>query len=392
MGLSHTQMSSIFVLFQLSWLSSLIFSFRLGYKGQVEPIHPAGSSETHERHQRNLTSSRKGERERSPRRGRAGPKCLDGRGHPVDFWYAFKFPGNWQYAYMARGVPLHQGAGVLGNGETALDRTLDQLYTGHEHMSYAMWNDEKPRGEKVPAPKAHAKGVLAMGADHGYWLTHSVPKFPLPPGGRTKSSHSSYGAASQPKYGQSFLCISIGKSEVAELKKLFDLDRLVLYEAEDNADIGPDFTSWALQEEDINGSTTSVTVRVHSLAGQPFTAFGKTGEANLELYSELVAPHFQKDFDCETWQNGAGRLASTRHDGLEVDNDMEVDFSSDVAVPESKDHSKWAVSKDGHVLCVGDINRQEGQKSRGGGTTCIQDPHIASQMLKIVHGVEPAHH
>lgn len=48
----------------------------------------------------------------------------------------------------------------------------------------------------------------------------------------------------------------------------------------------------------------------------------------------------------------------------------------------TEDHSKWAVSTTaaaggkGGWVCVGDINRNEAEEKRGGGTVCLQDPVV----------------
>ena len=45
-----------------------------------------------------------------------------------------------------------------------------------------MWNDEFPGGDPPEwAGGAHAKGVLGLDAASGFYLLHSVPKFPAAP-------------------------------------------------------------------------------------------------------------------------------------------------------------------------------------------------------------------
>lgn len=56
----------------------------------------------------------------------------------------------------------------------------------------------------------------------------------------------------------------------------------------------------------------------------------------------------------------------------------------------SDDHSKWAVSlKPGNWTCVGDINRAEHQKHRGGGTVCMLSPIVAQAYQFLVAKFEP---
>ena len=49
-------------------------------------------------------------------------------------------------------------------------------------VGYVMWNDEFPGSDPPEWPGgAHAKGVLGFGTTSGFYLLHSVPKFPAAP-------------------------------------------------------------------------------------------------------------------------------------------------------------------------------------------------------------------
>lgn len=57
------------------------------------------------------------------------------------------------------------------------------------------------------------------------------------------------------------------------------------------------------------------------------------------------------------------------------------------------DHSKWAVGKaESAWICVGDINRAEHQKVRGGGTVCQKNIEIAKVYQQSVADVEQCPH
>lgn len=54
------------------------------------------------------------------------------------------------------------------------------------------------------------------------------------------------------------------------------------------------------------------------------------------------------------------------------------------------DHSKWQVSSPNkNWICVGDINRQEHQKVRGGGTVCQYSQPISQLYRKTIKDMEP---
>jgi deoxyribonuclease-2 len=69
-----------------------------------------------------------------------------------------------------------------------------------------MYNDEWPNGTSSETA-AHAKGVVAFDNISGFWLSHSVPRFPPAPG----SSYSF--PPTGIKYGQTMLCVSLPFSQ-----------------------------------------------------------------------------------------------------------------------------------------------------------------------------------
>jgi deoxyribonuclease-2 len=52
----------------------------------------------------------------------------------------------------------------------------------------------------------------------------------------------------------------------------------------------------------------------------------------------------------------------------DVMNVRNLSFGSGIAYDETKDHSKWGITTNKAIVCVGDINRMESQRTRGGGT------------------------
>ena len=89
------------------------------------------------------------------------------------------------------------------------------------------YNDEPPvanatlsrfLNRTLPTPKpvdegGHTKGVLATSSEYGFWLVHSVPKFP-----ELSGSDYKWGSASA-DYGQTFLCISMSLADIDGVAK-----------------------------------------------------------------------------------------------------------------------------------------------------------------------------
>lgn len=69
-----------------------------------------------------------------------------------------------------------------------------------------MYNDETPNGTSSES-LAHAKGVVAFDGESGFWLTHSVPRFPPPP--EDGYSYPPTGT----RYGQTMLCVTLDSEQ-----------------------------------------------------------------------------------------------------------------------------------------------------------------------------------
>ncbi|CAL4222618.1 unnamed protein product, partial [Meganyctiphanes norvegica] len=106
-------------------------------------------------------------------------------------------------------------------------RTLRRLYFDpniKENAAYAMYNDEAPDGSKS-FTKGHTKGVILMTPTGGYWLIHSVPKYP--PNPQDGYSYPSSGH----HYGQTMLCISLPVSEADNIGNQLLYNNPYIYES-----------------------------------------------------------------------------------------------------------------------------------------------------------------
>mmetsp|Transcript_149414 Transcript_149414/g.461245 ORF Transcript_149414/g.461245 Transcript_149414/m.461245 type:complete len:343 (-) Transcript_149414:227-1255(-) len=313
----------------------------------------------------------------------SGPSCLDADGREVDFWYILCHPQGTQYAYADSRTPtLSSPDGTLDAETSPLSRTLLQAYK--KGVGYAMWNDEHPDGTKIKAPMAHAKGVVAFDSEEGFWLTHSLPRFPQKV---AKGYKSSWEAAAH-DYGQSYLCLSLHTAALSQVGDAMITNRPSIYDfhVPDFADEKvPNFRTWTGGEHADQPTTRSQTVRTRG--GTDFLVFSKSAAFGKDLYAEYVAPKLGLNLLTETWQNGGGNLPSACKG--EKGAEYSVLNSNAVSIDGAKwsdksDHSKWAVAERGSVFCVGDINRQSGQFSRGGGTICLRDARLGKQMRSAI--------
>ena len=97
--------------------------------------------------------------------------------------------------------------------------------------------------------------------------------------------------------------------------------------------------------------------KLQSTGSITYTSFAKSKYFGGDLYSNLVAPHYDTDLLVETWQNGEGKLPSNCSE-LTIENVENMNLAGN-PFKETEDHSKWTISKfeDDALVCIGDINR-----------------------------------
>ena len=339
--------------------------------------------------------------------------CRDQDGAAVDWYVLYKLPilhdtGAGQFVDDGVGF-MHVSSASAGDQWTLSDvsiddplsapgRTLTPVYDDPERDSliYVFYNDEKPDGS-TSSVKGHAKGVVAFDGDRGFWLVHSVPKFPPPPG-----EQYSYAENGQ-TYGQSFLCLTLPSTQLESVAQQLLFNEPYLYATQMASSLE---SQYPLMAQVIAGERRSQSPwfgveALNTPGGAAFTSFAKARDFGDDLYSGLVAPDLSTGLFTETWRHGAteSRLPSNCSTSFPVENVQNI--TATVSLPTSgratfdfgttKDHSKWAVSADEARpwVCVGDINRMTTQEDRGGGTVCHQSAALWRLYSQLVAQAEP---
>merc|ERR1719282_34379 len=83
------------------------------------------------------------------------PSCKSDEGSDVDFSYAFKYPGGWDYAYMDSDKKLAKVAHALNTRFSSVTKVVEQI---DKDVNYVVWNDEPAPDGSSESPSAHAKG------------------------------------------------------------------------------------------------------------------------------------------------------------------------------------------------------------------------------------------
>uniref|UniRef100_A0A182SJX6 Uncharacterized protein n=1 Tax=Anopheles maculatus TaxID=74869 RepID=A0A182SJX6_9DIPT len=258
-----------------------------------------------------------------------------------------------------------------------------------------MYNDEPTNGP-VDMVRGHTKGVVSTDGTTGFWLIHSVPKFPPAIGVEYGYPHTGM------LYGQSFLCIMLDGSQMETVGQQLLYNEVTVYSSSIPPALAARFPTLnrAAEMAPTNSSPPFYSQQtIRSRAGVQFVTFAKSRHFGKELYADWIAPTLDTGLMVESWQHGTGNLPSEcygdrrRHSVLNV---REVSVGREDRFKTLKDHSKWAVGggagekgEDGGWICVGDINRQQHQKQRGGGSVCQASVRVAALYRGMVDDVEP---
>ncbi|KNC46493.1 deoxyribonuclease II family protein [Thecamonas trahens ATCC 50062] len=331
-------------------------------------------------------------------------QCMGEGGNAVDWWAAVKTPiesasndpnvaTGTAYAYTdavmnAKSLVL-TGESLATDKSSSLWSTLAQVYGSSQNsVGYMMFNDETPSGAKS-GTKAHQKGVVAFDGDGGFWLIHSVPRFP-----NTYADGYEGFPANEDKYGQSFLCISFSLSSINDVGALLYMSRPNVYDSNLPSSFNlPNIA--AVIAGDYNSTAGYVVKTMTSVGGAQFTAFSKNRQWDMDLYEDLVAPTLGSDLYVESWQNGVGKLPTYCRPQYPYNvyniATMAVGTPSggEIMWKETQDHSKWAVTVTDQFVCIGGINRQHGQRVRGGGTLCHNSPSLFAAFNSSIQTIEP---
>ncbi|XP_052223515.1 plancitoxin-1-like isoform X3 [Dreissena polymorpha] len=326
----------------------------------------------------------------------SGLQCIANDNRPVDWFIGYKLPGSSNVPanslmYLdARSQRWQLVAQTLDQNNQAIYNTLNQIYTPSQSLQvfqdsvmYAMYNDEPPGGH-ASTSHGHTKGVVGFDPSTGFWLVQSTPKFPP-----ARSSGYDWPESAH-TYAQSFLCISLAtSSNLNEIGKQFLYNWPLFYDknlpsafASKYPELANALASKHVQTGPWNRQTT-----LHSLAGVTFTSFAKFNKWDQDLYADWLAPTFHDSLLVETWQNGINPMCSNCSGTYRVMNIKGLQFSSpSIAFKETQDHAKWAITNTtgSAWVCVGDINRQESQMTRPGGTVCFQNQQVHASYQGLI--------
>lgn len=331
----------------------------------------------------------------------AATSCIDESGKPVDWYFIYKLPDGFRYAYRdsntkASDTALQPLSDRFLNMTTglALGDTLHQVYAHKTDYAYVLYNDESPPHTALAASNvsedetAHAKGVLAFDGTSGFWLIHSVPKFPDLNGPDFTWTASNV-------FAQHFLCISLDRENIDKAAFQVRHTEPGIFASNMPAAFSSLVPNMTLVVQQKKASETSNVLAVTSVSGgTPFKHFAKRGTWGKDLYEDLVEPTLEEPFLWNTWrrkpytEGSYCKASGYAYDSVNV---MSINMGPDTRYDQwkyTRDHCKWGISQTGNWVCVGDINRMTSQKHRGGGTACFEDAGLHYAINATIASIE----
>jgi deoxyribonuclease-2 len=311
--------------------------------------------------------------------------ALDESGKAVDWWFIYKVPEltkganndqatGYEYVYFdPTSSAVEKSHYVINEGKGALNQTLDSVFkTSDKTTGWILYNDEMPANADKGRDNGnlgHTKGVIAFdtASKTAYWLLHSWPKFSDPEATQDPT----------PKYGQTYLCISLDiatAGKIATQMANHQEPQTYLCNTANLAHTDPLYK--LSQPLTPNPPALDDTIDLKSRGGMPFKVIAKNREWNQDFWNDLVGPTLGDDMDVETWIRGPIPPIADR-DGIHKTFDIKFinlgPLGAHWAWPETHDHAKWGITKNTDWICVGDINRMISQRKRGGGTIAFQN-------------------
>ncbi|KAL6060360.1 deoxyribonuclease II [Balamuthia mandrillaris] len=315
---------------------------------------------------------------------RASPQCLDEKGKPVDWWVIMKAPidsgskepsyaSGYGYSYADKNSPSLKWTEkrLDNNTKGALASTVQQIYDATKSkQGWLMWNDQGDDGSSHNS-YGHTKGDLVFDGTSAFWLIHSVPRWP-----EAKENATKYEFPENEKiYGQSFLCITLPFAGVETVAQALLVSKPYVYSSNVPSTLSKKLpnVNLLLDHKFITRQPMTFNATLASSGGNKFIVATKNALWADDIYEGLVAPLLDADIYVETWMNGADANKMPSYCRTEykynVINVRQVTLTDKVSWPETKDHSKWAVTVDDDTpfFCVSGVNRQFSQSKRGGG-------------------------
>ena len=256
--------------------------------------------------------------------------------------------------------------------------------TPKDKVNYFFWNDDTSTEDKLSAAykgKAHSKGGLVYNKDGGYFLMHSLPRFPR----RTANNEFVDTLPDNAGiYAQHFLCITANlENNLKIVDTLNIINPQIIINNGDKDNVGESESVIKLIKNRFDQKLPSFKIfDVESIGKKKFTFFSRSkNEENLQ-FDYHIPDYYKDDFYVETWSKPT--LMDPICDGLyKVMNVKALKFGN-YSFDNGQEHAKWSVAAKKDITCFGDLNRTDQKTVRGGNVICIKDKKLAKLMRNAI--------
>ena len=248
-----------------------------------------------------------------------------------------------------------------------LGTTLAGIYDGSV-KNYVFYNDQLPDGswsEKY----GHSKGFFAFDSTSGFWVQHSIPKFP----NNVKDGYNY--RSGEMWYGQHAFCMSLTPAQLEGVAGVLQYAYPQVYDHA-LADTSLPSVNAVVAGQSAQG-TTAQTV---TAAWGGLTLLGKASAADEDMLDRLISPKLGTSMLSQSWLNSGGPIGGyCPSSGVEVHDIQALGLPANDAHLTQADHSKWAVAQAAGSAwwCALDNNHVDSQKTRSGLAVCMQQAAVA---------------
>ncbi|XP_004616852.2 deoxyribonuclease-2-alpha-like [Sorex araneus] len=327
--------------------------------------------------------------------------CIGDSGKPVDWFVIYKLPAKCQngtgepvpdglrYKYLdAKTDSWQDGVGPINSLKGALGLSLRPLYEKNANqLAFLLYNDQPPNAlltEAPPVTRGHAKGLVLLDQVEGFWLIHSVPRFPPP--ARTQAYRWPSNAF---RYGQTLLCVSFPLTQFRNIGKQLAYTYPLVYDSQLEGKFReklPELED-VIRGQHVSQAPWNSSVTLTSRAGATFWSFAKYTNFGVDLYSGWLAAALSSKLRVQFWRRKV--IPSHCSGPYQVYDVTQISFPGGPTYNSTKDHSKWCVAQDKPWTCVADLNRNSGGYLRSGGALCAQMPNLWNAFKALVKAWEP---
>ncbi|XP_050537440.1 cell-death-related nuclease 7 isoform X2 [Daktulosphaira vitifoliae] len=302
-----------------------------------------------------------------------------------------------KYIYMDSNNPSWSYHNDIITENSAIGHSVSQMYATskmqNDTLMWLVYNDEPTNGPTSEI-LGHTKGIVVGNKDSGYWLVHSVPKFPQLPYQNNSYTYPKTGI----RYGQSFLCLSMQPQDLNNVGNQIINNEALVYGSHFGShlqSIYPQLYNASIAHNVPSNNRDPVKLAYfNTINGFKVLSISKNRHFGKDLYEDLVTNIAHSNLYTETWLNSKDRFNSSCSNKFKTMNIKSIVMQNIKGIKiwykSSKDHSKWAISENSSnsLTCIGDINRAHDQTQRGGGTVCIDSLSIWKQFQKLILDIE----